>query len=252
MANVKRGLVAYKSEKLLVEASANGGSSNWRELISNGYVETEESPEEELLEAFNMRSIIEIDDRPPQNVGIAMDTPQLSDPTYDWLNTLADGAGSLFIRAKMPVRASLFTITGAANTFKVTSSDGGLVLAGEPSTDQMIENQKVVPGLYFKQGSKFYVLKEKTDTTLILEGLAEGALATYGAGNYRPTHAFPAADLAAAATWEAFYPGWMRVEFQCEILSFGALDIQIGGRPQTALSLKALSRFGQRLVYTVA
>ena len=252
-----KGLVAYKAEDLALEISADG--ANWRELIANGYVESEESPDEEVIQAFMNRTIVEIDDRPPQNAAIAMDTPQLSDPTYDFLAARADAEQSLFIRASIPKRMPpLLEGSGTGNTLAIAATTGLGTFVGSPNMAEFSGNEKVVRGIYVKLGAKYAVLRQKGASSTdkpVFEGIEDvtanfTAPAPKGGTDskvYRPS----AAVAIAAGPWEAFYPGWERLAWQAEILTFGALDVTIGGRPQTVLSLKALSRFNQRLVYTV-
>ena len=244
------GLRVYRSPDFLLEASPDG-SSNWRKLAATGYVETEEEPDQEELSAFGNRLSIQLGEDVPQTISIAMDTPQLSDPAFDWLALRRDAKQSIWIRASMP-RGPVYYPVLAANTVALAVG-GAATFAGR--TLLTIKNDRnVVPGMAFIIDGDPYVLKDKgeTDTDdLIIDALTDVSASVTGekaAAVYRPTGISTAVS---AETYLTRYPGWERLAYQAEILSFAALNISVDGRPQTVLNLRASSRFPQRLVYTI-
>lgn len=248
------GLTRYAANKLCVEVSTDGTA--WREIIANGYVESSDTGDEEVVEAFKERSFKIIEAAAPQSINVAMETMQPSHPTHQMLAKAADDESNIWIRATYPKQDDLYP-KAAGNTLAVAASGEGTGVGR--TVGDIYDDPAAVAGLFFEHDpdgtASILVLSEKTLSSSEVKGVkfeavdAVTGLNTDADAVYRPTLASPAAH--AAETYRAFYPGFERVRVRCSIALFGNLDVQIGNRPQTVLQLEALTRFENQLVYTV-
>ena len=243
------GLTRYAANKLCVEVSTDG--SNWREIIANGYVESSDTGDEEVVEAFKERSFKIIEAAPPQSINVAMEIMQPSHPTHHMLAKAADDGSNVWVRATYPKQTKLYTKTSGTT---LAISSGAATLAGR-TVKQIYDDPAAVAGLFFAVGTTptHLVLSEKVSATEVkFEGLdAASDVATKAGTGKVFRHSLEAPADLSGATYDAFYPGFERVAVRCSIGLFGNLDVQIGNRPQTVLQLEALTRFDNQLVYTV-